>query len=335
MLNDRTGPLSRPDPVESPGSGARRPLVVVTEHLADEAAEWLAARFEVVRASVDDARFAEAAPEVEALVVRTYTHVDAALLAHLPRLKVVARAGVGIDNIDVAACRARGVQVVSTPDANTQAVVEYVLCLLCDALRPRLFLDEAVGKQEWDELRQDVVGLWQMDELVLGILGLGRIGKRVAEVARAIGFTVVYHDVEEIAEGDRRGAAPVSLERLFAESDVLSIHVDGRPSNRRFVSRALLERLRPDAILINTARGCVVDTEALADWLRANPAAQALLDVHDPEPFTDDCPLLGLQNAHLAPHLASRTMTAMDNMSWVVKDVAAVLEGRAPRFPAW
>jgi D-3-phosphoglycerate dehydrogenase len=316
-------------------SKSARPLAVVTEHLSDEATEWLEARCEVLCAAVGDPQFTEAAPAIEALVVRTYTHVDDKLLACLPRLKVVGRAGVGIDNIDVAACRARGVQVVSTPDANTQAVVEYVVCLLCDALRPRLFLDEAVPKQEWDELRQDVVGLWQMDELVLGILGLGRIGKRVAEVARAIGFTVVYNDLAEIAEESRRGAEPVSPTRLFAECDVITVHIDGRASNKRFVGRELISLMRPDAILINTSRGCVLDTEALADWLRVNPAAAAMLDVHDPEPITDANPLLPLPNAHLAPHLASRTMTAMDNMSWVVRDVAAVLEGRAPKWPAW
>ena len=316
-------------------SKSARPLAVVTEHLSDEATEWLEGRCEVLRASVGDPRFAEAAPAIEALVVRTYTHVDDRLLACLPRLKVVGRAGVGIDNIDVAACRARGVQVVSTPDANTQAVVEYVVCLLCDALRPRLFLDEAVSKQEWDELRQDVVGLWQMDELVLGILGFGRIGRRVAEVARAIGFTVVYNDLDEIAAEARRGAEPVSVTRLFAESDVITVHIDGRASNKRFVGRELISLMRPDAILINTSRGCVVDTESLADWLRVNPAAAALLDVHDPEPITDANPLLPLPNAHLAPHLASRTMTAMDNMSWVVRDVVAVLEGRKPKWPAW
>lgn len=314
---------------------AAKPLVVVTEHLADEASEWLATRFEVIHAAPTCPRFAEAAADIEALVVRTYTRVDEQLLAGLPRLKVVGRAGVGIDNIDVAACRARGVQVVSTPDANTQAVVEYVVCLLCDALRPRLFLDEAVTKQEWDELRQDVVGLWQMDELVLGILGLGRIGKRVAEVARAIGFTVVYHDVEEIPEARRHGAEPVGLTRLFAESDVITVHIDGRPGNKGFVGRELISSMRPDAILVNTSRGCVLDTAALADWLRLNPAAAAMLDVHEPEPITDANPLLPLPNAHLAPHLASRTMTAMDNMSWVVRDVAAVLEGRAPKYPAW
>ena len=216
----------------------RRPLVVVTEHLADEAADWLAERFDVERCGVHDDRFGELAVDAEALVVRTYTKVDAALLGHLPKLKVVGRAGVGIDNIDVEACKARGVKVVSTPDANTQAVVEYVLCLLCDVLRPRLFLEEAVEKEEWNQIRQDVVGLWQMDELVLGILGLGRIGKRVAEVARAIGFTVIYHDIEEIPAERRFGAEPVTLTRLFAESDLISIHIDGRPSNRGFVSRS-------------------------------------------------------------------------------------------------
>jgi phosphoglycerate dehydrogenase-like enzyme len=307
---------------------------VVTEHLADEASEWLGSRCEVLHAAVGDPRFIECASQIEALVVRTYTEVDEKLLACLPRLKVVGRAGVGIDNIDVAACRARGVKVVSTPDANTQAVVEYVLCLLCDALRPRLFLDESVPKREWDELRQDVVGLWQMDELVLGILGLGRIGKRVAEVARAIGFTVAYHDIDEIPAGERRGAESVPLTRLFAESDVITVHIDGRAGNRGFVSRELISLMRPDAILINTSRGFVLDTRALADWLRVNPAAAALLDVHDPEPIAEENPLLPLPNAHLAPHLASRTMTAMDNMSWVVRDVVAVLEGREPKWPA-
>ena len=178
-----------------------------------------------------------------------------------------------------------------------------------------------------------MVGLWQMDELVLGILGLGRIGKRVAEVARAIGFTVVYHDIAEIAPERRNGAEPVSVTRLFAECDVISVHVDGRTENKRFVGRELISLMRPDAILINTSRGCVIDTHALADWLRVNPAAAALLDVHEPEPITDANPLLPLPNAHLAPHLASRTMTAMDNMSWVVRDVVAVLEGRTPKWP--
>jgi D-3-phosphoglycerate dehydrogenase len=173
-----------------------------------------------------------------------------------------------------------------------------------------------------------------MDERTLGILGLGRIGSRVAQVARAIGFQVLYHDLRPIDPAARHGAEPVSATGLFERSDVLTLHIDGRPGNRGFVSAALVARTRPHALLLNTCRGFVMDHEALGTFLRANPAAQALLDVHEPEPFTDRHPLLGLPNAHLSPHLASRTRSAMDRMSWVVRDVVAVLRGQPPRFPA-
>ncbi len=289
---------------------------------------------EVVRARPGDPAFAAVASSAQALIVRTYTIVDDALLDQLPKVCVVARAGVGLDNIDVAACRRRSIAVVHTPDANTQAVVEYVLCLLCDALRPRLFLDRPLAKDAWDDVREEVVGMWQMDELVLGILGMGRIGRRVAQVAGAIGFQCLHHDLLAIDPSDCHGSQPVSLEQLFAESDVLTIHVDGRAANRHLVSAPLLRHACDDATIINTSRGMVIDDRALADWLAAHPDGQAILDVHDPEPFSDAHPLIALPNAHLAPHLASRTTTAMANMSWVVKDVVAVLNGDTPRFPA-
>ncbi len=312
-----------------------RPLVVITETLAEDAATWLAERCEVLRARPCDPTFVAAAERIEGLVVRTYTTVDETLLRGLPRLRVVGRGGVGLDNIDVEACRARGIAVVSTPDANTQAVVEFVLCCLCDALRPRATLEQALPRDEWHQLRdEDLVGLWQMDELTLGILGLGRIGRRVAEVARAIGFDVLFHDLKGIPDENRHGAEPVDLETLFRESDVLSVHVDGRASNRHLVNARLLSLLKHDAILLNTSRGFIVEHNDLAVWLRRNPAAMALLDVHDPEPIPPENPLLDLDNAYLTPHLASRTLTAMDNMSWVVKDVVAVLEGRPPHWPA-
>jgi len=260
--------------------------------------------------------------------------VDHHLLARLPTLKVVGRAGVGLDNIDVRACRERGVEVVYTPDANTQAVVEYVTSLLCDALRPRLVLPGPVSTERWHELRREVVAERQMDELTLGILGLGRIGRRVAEVAAAIGFRVRFNDLMPVDRLGPTAAEPVDVETLFAESDVISLHVDGRASNRRFVDRRLIALLKPDAVLLNTCRGMVLDHEALAAHLAANPGSQALLDVHDPEPPTEDNPLWSRPNAHLMPHLASRTRRATENMSWVVRDVMAVLEGRPPRHPA-
>jgi phosphoglycerate dehydrogenase-like enzyme len=314
---------------------SHRPVVAVTEQLSECAYTWLAERCDVVRARPCEAAFVEIAERLEGLVVRTYTAVDEKLLRCLPRLKVVGRGGVGLDNIDIDACKARGITVVSTPDANTQAVVEFVLCCLCDALRPRAPLERALTKEEWHQVRdEELVGLWQMNELSLGILGLGRIGRRVAEVARAIGFDVIFHDIRGIPDDERGGAEPVDLHTLFGESDIITIHVDGRASNRHFVGAHLFRLMKPDAILLNTSRGFVIDHEALAMWLLAHPAATALLDVHDPEPVEPTNPVLGLDNAHLTPHLASRTLTAMDNMSWVVKDVVAVLEGKSPKWPA-
>ncbi len=308
--------------------------VLVTEPLAPAAMAWLQGETTALQAPPEGGSFASAAPQATALVVRTHTRVDAALLGRLPRLQVVGRAGVGLDNIDLEACRARGVRVVHTPDANTQAVVEYVLCLLCDALRPRLFLERPVDADAWERIRQEVCGQTQMDERTLGILGLGRIGSRVAQVAQAIGFRTLYHDLLDIQPSRRHQAASVSAAELFERSDVITLHIDGRPSNRGFVSADLLRRMRPEVLLLNTCRGFVMDHPALADFLRGHPGAQALLDVHEPEPFTDRHPLLGLPNAHLSPHLASRTRSAMERMSWVVRDVVAVLRGQAPRFPA-
>ncbi len=310
------------------------PLVIVTENLDDTAASWISARMRVEQAGPDTAGFETLSHQAEALVIRTYTRVDADLLDRLPRLRVVGRAGVGLDNIDLPECRRRGIEVVHTPEANTQAVVEYVTALLCDALRPRLVLPGPVSLDRWHELRRDVVAERQMDTLTLGILGLGRIGRRVAEVARAIGFRVRANDVLPMAGESQRCAEPVELETLFAESDVISLHIDGRPTNRGFVDRRILSLLKPDVTLLNTCRGMVLDHEALGAHLRNHPGSQALLDVHDPEPPTPDHPLWDLPNAHLLPHLASRTRQATETMSWVVKYVVAVLEVRQPRWPA-
>jgi len=309
-------------------------LVIQTEHLSAAAAAWLAERCDLRVCAHDSSEFRDLLPHAHGFVVRTYTQVNRDLLSRAPLLKVVGRAGVGLDNIDLPACESRGVTVVSTPDANTQAVVEYVIALLSDALRPRLTLSQSIPNQEWNHLREITVGPRQMNELTLGILGLGRVGSRIAEVARAIGFTVLFNDVRDIAPADRRGAEAVSAERLFAECDVVTVHIDGRPSNRAFVNAALINRMKPDALIINTSRGFVIDNAALAAFLQRNTNALAMLDVHEPEPFGSDYQLLNLPNAKLYPHLASRTETAMNNMSWVVRDVLAVLEGKTPQFPA-
>ena len=311
-----------------------RPTVIVTEQLADAPLHWLAERCDVQRIGSQDIGFRDAVREADAMVIRTYTTVDRDTLAGAARLLVIGRAGVGVDNIDLAACRERGVHVVYTPDANTQAVVEYVFAIILDALRTRPRVAGALLPDDWRAMREECLDTHSLGELTVGILGLGRIGKRVAAVARSFGCEVIYHDVIEIDSQHRHGARPVSAEQLFAEADVLTVHVDGRPGNRGFVGSSLLDRMKPGVMFLNTSRGFVVDSAALAAAMEARPAARAFIDVHEPEPIKPSYPLLGLANVELYPHVASRTARSIENMSWVVRDVVAVLEGREPQHAA-
>jgi phosphoglycerate dehydrogenase-like enzyme len=299
-----------------------RPLVILTEPIDVVSRDWLAARVDLVEASPGADAFAQALPDAAGLVVRTATEVNEVMLARATNLQAVARAGVGLDNIDQDACRSRGITVLHTPDANTQSVAEYVMTLVLDALRPRDVLLDAVSQDIWDQLRSAARGCRQMNECRFGILGFGRIGRRVAKMASAIGFELSYTDVLTIDPAHRHGAAPVSLAELLSTSDVLSIHVDGRASNHGLLTAELISLLPDDALLVNTSRGFVMDSHALSDQLRSTPTFQAILDVHEHEPIPDDYPLLGLSNATLLPHNAARTTTALKNMSRVVENLA-------------
>lgn len=314
-----------------------QPCVVITEPLTERPTRWLRQRARIVASSyTDPGELAGHLATAWGLVIRTYTQVTADLIGQGPNLKVVGRAGVGLENIDLDACRQRGVRVVYTPEANTQAVVEYVLALMLDALRPRTNLDHPVGADTFHRLRETDVGR-QLDELTLGIVGFGHIGKRIGRIAHAIGMNLKVCDL--LPEAELRKAVDFPFQfvdhaSLYAQSDVVSLHVDGRPENRHLVNAGALEHLRTNALLINCARGMIVDPVALADWACAHPDGRVVLDVHDPEPPLPAYPLFGLPNVRLLPHIAARTQCAMENMGWVVKDVAAVLAGDEPQFPA-
>jgi phosphoglycerate dehydrogenase-like enzyme len=301
---------------------ASLPLILVTEPIMADSLQWLSERAAVVETSPGEAEFNRLLPDAVAMVVRTSTIVDAAMLDAASSLQAVARAGVGLDNIDQDACRDRGIEVIHTPDANTQAVVEYVTTIVLDALRPRQPLIGGVDRDEWNAMRSADRAHRQMSECRFGVLGFGRIGSRVAEVASTLGFSIAYTDLREIPESDRHGATALPLEELLSTSDVLTIHVDGRPSNHDLIGARELARLPDHALLVNTSRGVVIETKALADRLRATPTFRAVLDVHDVEPVPDGHPLLGLPNAMLYPHVAARTTSALSNMSRVVEPLA-------------
>lgn len=316
-------------------SEAPRPLVIVSEGSEPGPLTWLKEQAHVVEVPVDSTAFAEALPAAAGLVVRTYTKVNAALLERAPALKVVGRGGVGLENIDVPACRARGVQVVYTPEANTLAVADFVFGYMLQLLRPwEPFRDAAYPPAEFKRIRDTVRGR-QLNELTLGVLGMGRVGRRVGRIgALGFGMRVIYNDLLDVAGQLDFPAISVDKPTLYRQADVLTIHVDGRPENKRLVGVEALSQLRPTSILINTSRGDVLDASAVGAALRARALAGAALDVYDPEPPPADFPLLGLPNVLLTPHLAARTQTALDNMSWVVRDVIHAIHGRPVKYPA-
>jgi phosphoglycerate dehydrogenase-like enzyme len=312
-----------------------RPIVLMTEHSDPAPLAWLRERVDLREVKVDDPDFDQQLAQAEGLLVRTYTQVNQELLAKAPKLRVVARGGVGLENIDVKACRARGVAVVYTPDANTIAVGDFVFGYILQLLRPwNFFRERTYDKKEFKRIRDSVRGR-QLNELTMGIIGMGRVGRRVGHIAaNGFGMRVLYNDLLDVHEHVHFAATSVDKETLYRDADVLSLHVTMVPGNENMIGRAQLAMMKPTAIVINTSRGEVLDAQALADAIREKRIAGAALDVYHPEPPAPDFPLLGFENVLLTPHLAARTNTAMENMSWVVRDVVEVLEGRKPKYPA-
>lgn len=312
---------------------ANKPLVIQTEDLDAEPASWLAERCELVRCGQDEPEFASLLARASGLVVRTYTEVTPEMLAAAPNLRVVARAGVGVDNIDLESCWARGIVVLSTPGANTRAVVEYVFAAIFDALRPRVYLHEALDQSRWNATRKSLEAPRQLADCTLGIWGMGRIGSQVARAAAALDMDVVYHDLCEVDESLRFGAEPLERDEMLSRADIVTVHIDGRKTNYRVVDAGAFARMQPDVVFINSSRGVVVDPVACAEFCVDHPGATAILDVHDPEPVAETSPLLEIANVHLSPHIAGGTRAAKLEMSWVVRDVWRVLSGEAPEHP--
>jgi D-3-phosphoglycerate dehydrogenase len=312
-----------------------RPIIVVTEGSDPVPLEWLKTRADVREVAYDSPDLDAQLLHADGLVIRTYTRVTQSFLGRCPRLKVVGRGGVGIENIDVPACRKRGVEVVYTPDANTLAVGDFVFGYILQLIRPwNFFKEQAYTPQAFKKIRATVRGR-QLNEMTLGLLGMGRVGRRMGQIASlGFGMKVIYNDLLDVQDQLHFPATPVDKEALYRTSDILSIHVTMLPGNDNLVGREQIALMKPDAVLINTSRGEVLDAHALADAIREKRLFGAALDVYWPEPPPADFPLLGFENVLLTPHLAARTGTALENMSWVVRDVLAVVNGEKPKYPA-
>jgi phosphoglycerate dehydrogenase-like enzyme len=243
----------------------------------------------------------------------------------------VGRAGVALENVDVPACRARGVQVVHTPASNTLAVVDYTIAMILLMNRRFWPMEGPMAAKEFHTVREQMFGRF-LSGATLGIVGAGRIGSRVGRAAVGLGMTVLYNDIRPV-ELDYPAEA-VEKSELYRRSDVVTIHVPLTDLTRRLIGASALEQFKSGAQFINAARGPCMDPAAVAGAIRDGRLSAAAIDCHDPEPPPPDYPLFGLPNVILTPHVAARVPAAMDAMCDVVYDVVAVLEGRPPQYPA-
>ena len=307
--------------------------IVVTEPYA----EWAIARLrEVGRVTLlttlDELPLQEAIQDADALLVRTYTQVTRSLLETAPKLRVIGRGGVGVENIDLEAAAAKGIVVVSTPDASTDAVADLTLGLLISLVRGIKNGDNAVRAGRFFEAR-GVVAEQEMQELTIGIIGMGRVGQAVGRRCRnGFGMTVLYNDVISPGWIDF-AAVSVSKDELYRRSDVVSVHAPLNSETRGMIDKKALARLKTGGFLINTSRGAVVDNLALADCLKDGHLAGAALDVTEPEPLPLDHPLLAAPNLLITPHIGAKTASAYRRMNEVVTDVIRVLHGGKPINP--
>lgn len=272
----------------------------------------------------DPPRLQAALANARALVVRNRTQVRPALLAHAPRLVVVGRLGVGLDNIDLDACRARGIAVHPATGANDLSVAEYVITAALVLLRRAWFVTDAVIAGQWP--RTQSMGR-ELSGKRLGLVGYGAIARETATRARALGMTVAAYDPHLPAEHAAwRHAERSGLDGLLSTSDVVSLHVPLNDETRDIIDAAALAKMKPDAILVNAARGGVVDERALAAALRAGRLGGAALDVFEKEPLdaATGATFAGVPNLILTPHIAGVT----DESNVRVSDVTAAVVRR-------
>ncbi|MEJ2630697.1 MAG: hydroxyacid dehydrogenase [Acidihalobacter sp.] len=308
--------------------------IVISEFMDEAAVSGLRSRFEVLYEPTlvnDPGRLSNALHGARALIVRNRTQVDADLLGSTGSLRVVGRLGVGLDNIDQEMCAARNIQVVPATGANNTAVAEYVVASMLLLVRGAFGANEAMLAGEWPRSR--LIG-GEVSGRTLGLVGFGGIAREVASRARAMGLEVHAFDPALAKDAPCWKALQVncadSLEELLVGSDVVSLHVPLTPHTRHLIDGGKLALMRSNAILINTARGGVIDDAALADALRTGRIGGAAVDVFETEPLPADSVYRDTPNLLLTPHIAGVTCESNIRVSaMIARAVGRILETAA------
>lgn len=296
------------------------PKILVAEEVSEGGLEPLRAAGLLVekrtRLSNDELR--DALSEYDGLIVRSETRVTADLMDASTRLRVIGRAGVGVDNIDVSAATARGIVVMNAPDANTITTAEHTMALLVAVARLIPQANRSLRAGNWD--RKSFVGT-ELQGKTLGIIGLGRIGRAVAYRAHAFGMSIVAYDpfiAPEQARDQEIEVAP--LEQVFSRSDFLTVHAPLTPETKGIVGKESFALMRKGVRIINCARGGLVDEEALYQAIKSGIVAGAALDVFVKEPPPNDHPLLSLEEVIATPHLGASTTEAQEGVAFTVAE---------------
>ncbi|HSS23201.1 MAG TPA: phosphoglycerate dehydrogenase [Mycobacterium sp.] len=294
------------------------PVVLIADKLAESTVAALGDQVEVRWVDGPDReKLLAAVPEADALLVRSATTVDAEVLAAAPKLKIVARAGVGLDNVDVDTATARGVLVVNAPTSNIHSAAEHAIALLLAAARQITVADASLHAHEWK--RSSFSGTEIFGHTV-GVVGLGRIGQLVAQRLAAFGAHVVAYDPYVApARAAQLGIELLTLDELLGRADFISVHLPKTPETAGLIGKETLAKTRPGVIIVNAARGGLVDEAALAEAITSGHVRGAGLDVFASEPCTDS-PLFDLPQVVVTPHLGASTDEAQDRAG---TDVAA------------
>lgn len=296
----------------------------------EDVAETLKPHAEVVYMSPSEEGYLDVLSESEAIILGTGV-INAEFLDAAPKLGLVARFGVGYDNVDVEECSRRGIHVTHTPDVLSSAVADLTLGLILSLMRGIVDAN-TYARVEWSLRRSRLPFGRDMEGMTFGIVGLGRIGVEVARRAHGFGMKIVYNDVVKRPDVERElGAEFSGFEDLLKESDIVSIHVPLLPSTRHLIGRKELRLMKPTAVIINTSRGLTIDQEALVEALEEGRIAGAGLDVFEEEPLPSESGLTRMSNVVLTPHIGSATIETRRRMAEVcAENVKAFLEGKTP-----
>ena len=286
-----------------------------------------------VETGLSESELVKKIPDFDALVVRSATTVTDKIIAAGKKLKIIGRAGAGTDNIDKKAATAAGILVVNAPTGNLTSVAELVFGQIFSAFRRLPEANISTKNGEWRKKEIGKIGR-EIDGKTIGIVGLGKIGQLVAERAKGFNLKILAFDPVTTAEiAESVGAELVSLDELLKNSDIITLHVPLIPQTKNLISTAQFEIMKPEAMILNLARGGVIDEDALLNWLEKNPGAFAALDTFVVEPVDSANPLLKLPNFFVTPHLGASTIEAQEKVGLQLADqVVRALRGEVVEY---